>query len=112
MTTLRSAGWRRWLRVDALNRAWRTVLQGIVATALGAAGDVVLQAVQKSWFDHVPLDWGQVGQTAIYTAGTTALMAILAYLHRAKLDPSSIPSAQPPAPPVGSAPATTPPPVR
>lgn len=100
--------WRRWLRIDALNRAWRTVLQGIAATALGAAGDVVLQAVQKSWFDHAHLDWKQVGHTAAYTAGTSALMAILAYLHRAKLDPSAIPSAQPPAPPVGSAPATTP----
>jgi hypothetical protein len=107
-----SRAWLRWLRIDALNRAWRTVLQGIVATALGAAGDVVLQAVQKSMFDHAPLDWRQVGHTAAYTAGTSALMAILAYLHRAKIDPTSIPSAQPPAPPIGSAPATTPPPVR
>jgi hypothetical protein len=99
--------WPGWLKLDALNRAWRTVLQGIVASALTAAGDVVLQAVQKSWFDHSPLDWKQVGQTALYTAGTTALMALLAYLHRAKLDPSAIPSAQPPKPPTGDAPATT-----
>jgi hypothetical protein len=96
-----------WLRIDALNRAWRTVLQGIVASALTAGGDVVLQAVQKSWFDHQALNWGQVGRTALYTAGTTALMAVLAYLHRAKLDPTSIPSAVPPAPPIGSAPATS-----
>ena len=100
--------WPGWLKLDALNRAWRTVLQGIVATALGAAGDVVLQAVQKSFFEHVPLNWHEVARTAAYTAGTSALMAILAYLHRAKLDPSRIPSAQPPSPPIGDAPATTP----
>lgn len=105
MTTSR---WPGWLRVDALNRSWRTVLQGIVATALGAAGDVVLQAVQKSMFEHTSLDWAQVGHTALYTGGTAALMAILAYLHRAKLDPSSIPSGRPPSPPIGDAPATTP----
>lgn len=99
---------RRWLRVDALNRAWRTVLQGIVTAALGAAADAVLQALRDS--GH-PFDWSQVGHTAAYAAGTAAVMAILAYLHRTVGDPSSIPSAQPPAPPVGSAPATTPPPV-
>jgi len=96
---------RRWLKIDALNRAWRTVLQGIVTAALGAAGDAVLQAIQGGQFNAA-----QVGRTALYAAGTAAVMAILAYLHRAKLDPSSIPSGQPPAPPVGTAPATSVPP--
>lgn len=98
---------RQWLKIDALNRAWRTVLQGIVTAALGAAGDAVLQALRDT--GH-PFDWRQVGSTALYAAGTAGVMAILAYLHRAGIDPSRIPSAQPPAPPTGSAPATTPPP--
>lgn len=97
---------RQWLRIDALNRAWRTVLQGIVTAALGAAGDAVLQGIR----DTHPFDWQQVGRTALGAAGTAAVMAILAYVHRAGIDPSPIPSAQPPAPPVGAAPATTPPP--
>jgi hypothetical protein len=104
---------RAWLRVDALNRAWRTVLQGIVTAALGAASDVILQGIQTSWFDHAPLDWHEVWRTAYRAAGTAAVMAVLAYFHRAKIDPTGIPSAQPPAPPPGAAtnpPATTPPP--
>jgi hypothetical protein len=102
---------RRWLKVDALNRAWRTVLQGIVAAALTAAGDVVLQAIQKSFFEHTPLNWSSVAKSAAAVAGTTALMAVLAYLHRSLVDPTPIPSAQPPAPPPGvQPPATTPPP--
>lgn len=96
---------RRWLRVDALNRAWRTVLQGIVTAALGAAGDAILQALRDT--GH-PFDWRQVANTALGAAGTAAVMAVLAYIHRAGIDPSPIPSAQPPAPPVGAAPATTP----
>lgn len=89
----------RWLKLDALNRAWRTVVQGIVAAAVAAGGDVVLQAVQDARFNHAPLQWTEVLHTAEYAAGTAALMAILAYIHRAKLDPSSVPSAPPPAPP-------------
>lgn len=34
--------------------------------------------------------------TAAYSAGTGVVMAWLAYLHRAKVDPSPIPSALPP----------------
>src|SRR5690349_7533330 len=102
---------KKWLVVDALNRAWRTVLQGIVLTALSAAGDVVLQAVQKSMFEHMPLNWTQVGETALYAFLSSVGLAILAYLHRAVLDPTNVPSAQPPAPPPGvKPPATSPPP--
>jgi hypothetical protein len=108
VTTSRRA--RKWLKVDALNRAWRTVLQGIVAAALTAAGDVVLQAIQKSFFEHTSLNWSSVLKSAAAVAATTALMAVLAYLHRTVVDPSAIPSGQPPAPPTGSAPATTAPP--
>ncbi|HZN72449.1 MAG TPA: hypothetical protein VFC00_12330 [Micromonosporaceae bacterium] len=93
---------RRWLRLDALNRAWRTVLQGIAVAVLAAAGDAAIQVVQRALVDAAvgqPMDWTQVRTTAAYAAGTAALMAIAAYLHRKKLDPSPIPSAQPPAPP-------------
>ena len=94
----------KWLKIDALNRSWRTILQGIAASALGAAGDVLIQALSSKGLH----DWREVVHTALYAAGTAAVMAVLAYLHRAKLDPSSIPSAQPPGPPIGQAPATTP----
>jgi hypothetical protein len=100
---------RKWLKVDALNRAWRTVLQGIATAALGAAGDSVLQAIQLAQHGG-RFEWRAVAGTAAGAASTAAVMAVLAYIHRAKIDPSAIPSAQPPAPPVGNAPATTPPP--
>jgi hypothetical protein len=93
---------QRWLKLDALNRAWRTVLQGLAVTVLGAAGDAAIQAVHAGLQQAAggqSVDWTQVRTTALYAAGTAALMAIAAYIHRAKLDPSPIPSAQPPAPP-------------
>lgn len=94
--TAKSPTW--WLQADGANRAWRTVLQGIVATALGAAGDVVLQAIRDAALSGAGIDLGQVGTTAGYAAGTSLLVAVLAYLHRVKIDPSAVPSAQPPDP--------------
>jgi hypothetical protein len=96
---------RTWLKVDALNRAWRTVLQGIVTAALAAGGDAVLQAIQGGNFD-----WHQVVKLAAGAAGTAAVMAILAYLHRTQLDPSVIPSALPPGAPGWPTPVATAPP--
>lgn len=93
---------KRWLRVDARNRAFRTTLQGIAAVVAFAAGDAIIQVVQGALVDAATtggIDWRQVATTAAYAAGTAALMAISAYLHRARLDPSPIPSAQPPTPP-------------
>lgn len=84
---------------DARNRAWRTILQAFVATMLLPAGDAALQVVQRSLVDSAagkPFDWRQVAMTAAYSAGTGVVMAWLAYLHRAKVDPSAIPSALPP----------------
>lgn len=92
--TAKSPTW--WLQADGANRAWRTVLQGIVATSATAAGDAVLQAILDAHGGAV--DWSQVLHTAEYTAGTTALIAVLAYLHRVKVDPTAVPSAQPPDP--------------
>lgn len=93
---------RRWLRLDALNRAWRTLLQGIGAVVLFAAGDAAVQVVQRALVDAMagqPLDWQQVKTRAAYAAATAATMAVLAYWHRRRLDPSRIPSSPPPAPP-------------
>lgn len=87
-----------WLQADGANRAWRTVLQGIAASALTAAGDVVLQAVRDSALSGAGIDVRQVLTTAGYTAGTSVLIAVLAYLHRVQVDPSAVPSAQPPDP--------------
>jgi cytochrome c biogenesis protein CcdA len=92
----------RWLKADAANRAWRTVLQGMAVAVLSAAGDAVLQVLQRAVAEGATshrFDWHQVATTAMYTAGTAALMAVVAYLHRLKVDPSPMPSAEPPAPP-------------
>lgn len=93
---------RRWLRLDALNRAWRTVLQGLVVAVLFPALDAgvqVVRAAAQGALDGQSVDWGDVRTRALMAAATGALMAIAAYVHRAKVDPSSIPSALPPAPP-------------
>jgi hypothetical protein len=91
----------KWLKTDALNRAWRTVLQGLVVTAAAAAGDAAVQVVQKALADAVAghgFDWRELATTAVYAAGTAALMAVAAFVHRYKIDPSPVPSALPPAP--------------
>lgn len=90
---------KHWLKLDALNRSWRTVLQGIAVVVVFPALDAAVQVVQNRIIEHVagaPVDWSEVKSTALKAAITAALMAIAAYLHRAKLDPSPIPSAIPP----------------
>lgn len=97
----RSLTGRRWLKTDALNRAWRTVLQGLVVTVAATAGDAAIQVVQTALVDAVGgagFDWREVATTAVYAAGTAAAMALAAYVHRYRVDPSGIPSALPPAP--------------
>jgi hypothetical protein len=105
-TTDKAPSW--WLRADGANRSWRTIAQGIVATGLIAAGEVVRQVVMDQALNGTPIDWRQVGVRAAMTGGAAVLMAVLAYLHRVKVDPSSVPSALPPDPipasrPTGSA---------
>lgn len=75
------------LAADALNRVWRTCLQGIVAAALiGAAAAI-----------HDALTAGRTDYRAIGYAGiTAAVMAGLAAVQRYWLDPSRLPSAAPP----------------
>ena len=96
---------RRWLRLDALNRAWRTVLQGLVAVVLFPALDAGVQVVRaavEGTLSGRTVDWGDVRTRALMAAGTAALMAITAYVHRAKVDASAIPSALPPELPAGA----------
>ncbi len=98
------------LKRDARNRAWRTILQAVAATLLIPAGDAALQVVQRALLDSMagkPFDWRQVGVSALFAFGTGMVMAVLAWLHRAKLDPSPVPSALPPAPPAGGGIAVT-----
>lgn len=105
---------RSWLRLDALNRTWRTLLQGAAVTIVIPAADAAWQVIQRAALDRMagqPFDWGQVGNSAAGAAVTAALMAVAAWLHRAKVDPSRIPSAEPPRPPGTTeiqAPATAP----
>ena len=75
---------------DAANRTWRTVLQGAATVALIAAGTALLE-----WLEAGEFSWRTLG----VSAGTAALMAVLAFLHRTVLDPSGLPSALPPADP-------------
>lgn len=93
----------RWLKRDALNRAWRVVMQTIAATVVIPAGDAAVQVFQRAFGDAMagrPFDWAQVLTSAKWSMGVGVTIAVLAYLHRLKLDPSWIPSARPPDPPV------------
>lgn len=97
---------RRWLRLDALNRAWRTVLQGLAVTILFPALDAGVQVARAAVQGHLSgqaVDWGDVRTRALMAGATAALMAITAYVHRAKVDPSPVPSALPPQLPAGVA---------
>jgi hypothetical protein len=89
----------RWLQLDALNRAWRTFLQ--VAVSAGGVGalDAVGQAVLRAAMDRTTggvVDWRQVATAAGYAGMVAFLAPIVAYVHRAKIDPSRLPSAVPP----------------
>jgi hypothetical protein len=80
------------LTLDGLVRSGRTVLSGALATA-GAAG---VEAARAGLTAGEGFELSHVGYTALTGAG----VALLAYFHRTKLDPASVPSAvPPPAPP-------------
>lgn len=92
---------KSWLKRDAWNRVARTILQTIALTVVAPAADAAIQVAQRALVDSMvghPFDWHEVGRTALYAAGSGVAMAILAYIHRTKLDPSPLPSAEPPAP--------------
>jgi hypothetical protein len=89
-----------WLKLDAKNRAWRTILQGLVAVVLLPALDAALQTVMvEVTHSQGRFDWGRVTGLAVASALTAVTMSVAAYVHRLKLDVSAIPSAEPPRPP-------------
>lgn len=91
-----------WLKRDAWNRAWRTIMQTVALVVIAPAVDAAVQAVHIALADGAAgagWDWQSIGRTAASAAVMGASMSVLAYLHRRVLDPSAIPSAQPPAPP-------------
>lgn len=93
---------KSWLNRDALNRWWRTILQTVALVVLAPAADAVLQVAQLAIADAAAgngFEWTEVVETAKYAAMMGASMSLLSYLHRRVLDPSAIPSAEPPAPP-------------
>jgi hypothetical protein len=86
-----------WLRSDAQNRAFRTLLQGVAVTVILPALDAALQVLTRA-LGSGSFSWSQVGGLAATAALTAGGMSVAAYVHRMVLDPSSIPSAPPPRP--------------
>lgn len=87
------------------------MLQGLLAVIVLPALDAGLQAVVMQTSGGQAFNWSRTGGLAATAAFTAALMAVTAYVHRAAVDPSLIPSAQPPRPPgttAAQAPATEP----
>jgi hypothetical protein len=90
-----------WLRRDALNRAWRTILQTLVLVVIAPAADAAVQVAQRAIVEGMlsgTVDWDRVGQTALYAAASGVALSILSYIHRAKVDQTAILSAPPPEP--------------
>lgn len=65
-------------RRDARVRSWRTIRQGALAAALMAGAGAAADALHRGEFD-----WTAVGVSVV----TASLMAGLAYLERAFVDP-------------------------
>jgi len=66
-------------KVDARNRAWRTTVQGAVATVLVA---VLLALAELLGTGTLDLTTGGAWKAIAGTAGGAALMAVLAYIQR------------------------------
>lgn len=95
MSTPRTA----WLKLDAQNRALRSLLQAAAVSVFMAVVDTVIQAVQI-WAGGASWDWHELGDTTAKTAVMAGLLPVAAYLHRLRVDPSLLPSAEPPPPPI------------
>lgn len=65
-------------KADARTRTFRTLRQGALAAALVAAA-----SAGADWLEAGTWDWGRLG----VSAGTAAVMAGLAYIERAWIDP-------------------------
>jgi hypothetical protein len=81
------------LGADARNRAARTFLQGLAYTTGLALALVIYNAFQTAngWGGF---DWDTLG----FAATQAVVTAAFAYIMRAKLDPSGVPTPLPPAP--------------
>lgn len=92
----------KWLKADAINRAWRTFMHSVgaavVIAVIDAVGQVLVNALSVAARGAL-VDWGQVWHLAGAAALTAIVAPVLAYLHRMVLDPSPVPSAVPPEPP-------------
>lgn len=66
-----------WIKAQAKSRALRTLVQGLLAVVLVAAGNAVTQAIAKGSLDIFSWeDWKVVGALA----GSASLAALIAYL--------------------------------
>lgn len=66
-------------KVDAKDRAWRTLAQGVVVTVIVAVVTAFGTAVSSPEFELLTWDsW----RTAATTAGTAAMISIVAYIQR------------------------------
>ncbi|OZE35595.1 MULTISPECIES: hypothetical protein [unclassified Rhodococcus (in: high G+C Gram-positive bacteria)] len=66
-----------WIKSQAKSRAWRTLLQGLFAVVLVAAGNVVTQSIANPDFNAFSWDdWKVVGALA----GTAVLTGLVSYV--------------------------------
>lgn len=77
------------LSKDAQNRSWRTLLQGLVAAVLMGVWPIISAAVTGGVEN---IEW-MVLRLSLINAAVTAAVT---YVWRRWLDPSRIPSAEPP----------------
>lgn len=69
-----------WFKRQARSRAWRTLLQGLLAVVVMAGGNVVIQAVQQGSLNVFSWDDWKVAATL---AGSATLAAVFSYLQNA-----------------------------
>jgi hypothetical protein len=81
------------IKLDARNRAFRTLLQGAVAAFVVGGLDAIRLAL-VSLGDG--FDLGHVVSTAALAGLAAAVTSVLSYLHRTLVDPSPVPSNAPP----------------
>lgn len=85
---------RHALKVDAKNRAWRTLLQGLGFSVASALVVALWTAVTTS------ASWGELGATVVgFSFFQSIAVAGLSWLMRTYLDRSSMPTPLPPADP-------------
>ena len=85
---------RHALKVDAKNRAWRTLLQGLATDVL-----VALAAALLAWLPDADITSREAWTVIGVTLAKTALTTVASWVMRAKLDASGLPTPLPPADP-------------